>query len=50
MVELGVLRPVLVEDEEDLLCSTEGEDGQKDSTTSTDDVVDESCSRKNGQC
>lgn len=41
MVKLGVVAPVLVENEKKLLCSPESKDGQEDSASAFHDVLDE---------
>jgi hypothetical protein len=43
VLEFGVLRPVLVEDEEKLLSATEGEDGEKDTTSTLNNRLDQVC-------
>lgn len=43
MLQLGVLGPVLVEDEKDLLRAAEGEDGKEDASSTLDDGRDEIC-------
>jgi len=49
VLQLGVLGPVLVEDEEKLLRSAEGEDGQKDAAAALEDRLDETCEARRRQ-
>jgi hypothetical protein len=41
MLQFRVFRPVFVQDEQQFLCSTEGEDREEDTTTAFDDRLDE---------
>jgi hypothetical protein len=46
VLQLGVLGPVFVEDEEDLLRSSEGEDGEQNATAALQDRLYKVCGRR----